>query len=241
VIAAIVALGLAAPASAAPVLLTPGADVLLQGWLGPVGFTNIYERQDGDTSADFHAASDGQGATVTLMQVVSGIDGSVHVIGGYNPQSWSSIGDFNYTPLDIDRTGFIFNITSGIQQTQRLTTDVDPTFGEFQTFNDVDSGPTFGGGNDIWVDDALATGFALQYSYGSGGTCAEGFGAADILGFSFFDGSCDIDNPENALSDFEITALEVYSISEVPEPATLALFATGMAALVVVRRRKRQA
>jgi hypothetical protein len=52
-------------------LLTPAYQSQLESWLGegPLILTNIYTKQAGDTSFDFHSAVDGQGRTFTLEPV----------------------------------------------------------------------------------------------------------------------------------------------------------------------------
>ena len=84
----------------------------LERWLGagPLDLRNIYTREQGHNSRDFHAAADGAGMTFTLLQVTDNF-GQSRIVGGYNPQSWSSTDGWHETPRDWQRTAFIFNFT----------------------------------------------------------------------------------------------------------------------------------
>ncbi|HMN77875.1 MAG TPA: hypothetical protein PKC97_17585 [Burkholderiaceae bacterium] len=62
------------------------------------------------------------------------------IVRGYNPQSWSTIGDYKRTQDIADRTAFDFDLTQSLLFRQR-TDDL----GILQTYNAVDHSPTFGG------------------------------------------------------------------------------------------------
>ena len=113
----------------------------LEGWLGegPLTLTNIFTKGvDGTTGSSFHAAADGQGRTLSVMQVTK--NGETSIIGGYNPQSWSSSSSYSFTIPVEERTAFIFNLsTSTIHYQELLTAE-----GQYQTFNYPTYGPTFG-------------------------------------------------------------------------------------------------
>ena len=145
----------------------------LETWLGegPIVLTNIFTKQTGDDSYDFHAAADGQGRTFTVVQVLanSATDGDTgladnlaQVIGGYNPQSWNSSGTYNYTPADADRTAFLFNLTSTEIQKQNLTGQGSLSSGQLQTYNVSSFGPTFGGVADLRQYRPISRGVALR-------------------------------------------------------------------------------
>jgi hypothetical protein len=234
-IAAVTLFAAAAGAQAAAVvggstLLTAGYADQLQSWLGQgdITLTSLYVKKAGDTSFDFHAAADGQGATFTVMYAQKD-NGVSAVIGGYNKDSWSSWGawgwgDYNYDfDLGDGNDNFIFNLTSGEKREQT---------NEYSTYNYGYYGPTFGGGHDIYVDHDLTTSYYYGYSYG-------GYTATSIVDGGGYD----------YWGDTRIGAIEVFTISagiardepnaaEVPEPASLALVGLALTAAGIVRRRR---
>ncbi|WP_288380632.1 PEP_CTERM-anchored TLD domain-containing protein [uncultured Massilia sp.] len=223
-----VTLGLAAPAAQAQ---TGGAllDLTLYGqlerWLGagPLDLRNIYTREFGNNSRDFHAAADGAGMTFTLAQVSNDL-GDSWIVGGYNPQSWSSTDGWHETPYDWQRTAFIFNYTDATVWRQVMSDNILPSRGLRQTYNEPNHGPTFGAGSDLFFNDRLNAAFSWQVSYGGGDE-----------GISIIDGS-------RGGQLFRVDALEVYSISLVPEPGQYAMLAAGLGLLgwSAWRRRERK-
>ena len=228
--ASILALSLAAPAAQAQ----DGGSLLditlygqLERWLGagPLDLRNIYTRMPGHNSRDFHSAVDGGGMTFTLMQVSNDL-GNSWIVGGYNPQSWSSTDGWHNTPQDWQRTAFIFNYTDAQLWRQVPTNHILPSRGERQTFNDPNHGPTFGAGPDLFVNDRLNAALSWQVTYG-----------LDVAeGTSIIDGSM-------GGQLFRVDAIETYSISLVPEPANTAMFLGGLGVLgwTAWRRRPRAA
>lgn len=214
------ALALAALASAAPQAAAqtgaPPLDPLLEGqlerWLGAGDqvFSNLYTRQPGDNSLDFHAAADGRGDTFTLLRVSDPANAS-WLVGGYNPQSWEFDGGWNITQRDFQRTAFIFNLTEPAVYRQVPTSFELPSQGSFQTFNAPDQGPTFGAGPDLFVNDRLDTAFSWRLSYGD----------PDGEGQSIVDGTV-------GGRFLRIDALEVYAVSPIPEPGQAAMLAAGL-------------
>ncbi len=205
-----------------------GAD-LLEGWLGEgeLVFTNIFDKVpgDGNNSLSFHAAVDGRGRTFSLIEVIDGSGNTLEVIGGYNPQSWSSIGSSNGTPLDSERTAFIFNLTDSTIQRQILGAG-NVGYGVIQTFNSSSYGPMFGG-HDINVDSSLSRGYTYAISYGTDGV----WGYADsITGIMS--------------NDLRIGDIEVFTIAlentpaVVPIPAAAPMVLLGMGLVAALRRRK---
>lgn len=150
-------------------LLSGGNADRLSNWLGqgPIQLSSLFAKVAGQTSVDFHAAADGRGATITLIEVSgTGLGGPFDVpilIGGYNPQPWSSLGAYKVTPEPADRTAFIFNLNENRALRQRLDGP-----GRYQTMNDVGLGPTFGAGYDLSVRWTLNNGHNNAYSYGTG-------------------------------------------------------------------------
>ena len=213
--------------------LLSGNEVQLETWLGQgdLDFTNIFTKQAGDDSYDFHAAVDGKGATFTLFQAytwntVTEAYDIGHLLGGYNPQSWNSSGNGNLTPNDLERTAFIYDLTRSTIQRQNLIGDGDAGSGQYQTYNHPQYGAFFGkdySQHDLFVHVELDEGRAYNYSYG--GTS---------LGTSITGAS-----PGAA---FQVTEFEVYTVApattSVPDTAgTLGLLSISLLGLVCYRRR----
>lgn len=205
-------------------LLDASSHAQLERWLGQGRFDliNVFTRDTGDTSADFHAAVDDRGPTFNLVQVTND-SGQSFLVGGLNPQSWSSTDGWHNTPRDAYRTAFIFNLTEPALYRQVLSDFVLPSQGERQTFNGIDYGPTFGTGHDLYVNASLDAAFSWQVTYG------------DPLdsGLSIIDRSLGGEL-------VRVDALEVFTLSPVPEPSTAAMLLGGLALLGGVARRRRR-
>lgn len=218
---------LGARADAGPSLLTSSQQAQLQTWLGegPLALTNIYTKAAGDTSLDFHKASDGKGRTFSIMEATNAA-GQTWLVGGYNPQSWSSTDGMHVTMDDSQRTAFLFNLTAGFMLPQLKQYFNGDGIGKDQTYNRADFGPTFGYGHDLYVPQDLTNGgssFLYTYNYlGQPST-----------GVSLLDGSTWQGN------NVTFGAIQVFTISAVPEPATYGLLLAGMGVLLAVRRRQR--
>jgi hypothetical protein len=151
-------------------LLTPPDVVQLQTWLGEgrMTLTKVFAAAPGDgkTSANFHAAVDGIGRTFTVIELPAQGAFGRKVIGGYNPQSWNSSQNYNYTYSDTERSAFLFNLTTGLLQRQKLNSNPSGSNGVYQTYNSGSYGPTFGGGHDLYMDSSLRSGYTYNWSYG---------------------------------------------------------------------------
>lgn len=224
------------PSAVGAATIVGGSDLLssagasqLETWLGEgsLTLTNVFDKAPGDDSKSFHVAADGKGATFSVIEVV-GMHGDDPfdkpiLIGGYNPQSWSKNSGRNVTPLDLDRTAFVFNLTRGLKFDQRKdagTTDR----GKCQTENARRTGPTFGCGHDLRVDFSLGSGFGRLYSYGSD---------ADIyLDLALY--------PAPQLRDLSLGQIEVFALAppSIPEPGTWVLMLAGLGLMGFACRRR---
>jgi len=221
----------AASAARADSLLSDGDRAQLAAWLGggELTLTNIYTKVVGDTAASFHAAVDGKGPTFSVMQAMDD-QGKTWLVGGYNPQSWSSKGGYNMTPEQQDRTAFIFNLTSGVMRLQAPTSFAVDSAGAYQTFNDPAYGPTFGIGHDLYVGQDLTQGLSVLYSYAGTDPVSGGFHT------SLLDGSPYPSKPNAIIGQMEIFT---FSLTPVPEPSAALMLVGGLAALVLATRRRR--
>jgi len=185
----------------------------LETWLGqgPLTFTNIFTKSVGSSSANFHAAADGKGATFVLMSASSDNGKTWKTIGGYNPRSWNSYGGYNGSTNTADWTAFVFNLTDSVklQQTHAL-----------QTYNSINYGPTFGRGHDIYVDQSLSLGYSYGWSYGYSfaGAYDCRYISGSVCKKSLVDGS--FTNGTNAYINMQIGALEVFTIADFTPPPT---------------------
>jgi hypothetical protein len=195
----------------------------LERWLGQGEFTfnNVFTLRPGDTSLSFHSAVDAMGPTFTLLHVTNAA-GSSFVVGGYNPQSWSTVDGWHVTERDWQRNAFLFNMTEPAVYRQVPTTYILPSQGSRQTYNQLDHGPTFGAGPDLFVNDRLDTALSWQVTYGD----------PVNQGRSIIDGSL-------GGQLVHINAMELYTLAPIPEPAQLGMLATGLA-LVGLRLRRRR-
>lgn len=218
---------LSAQAASGPSLLSPAYQGQLESWLGEgsLKLDAIYTKSAGDTSLDFHKASDGKGRTFSVMEA-SNAAGQTWLVGGYNPQSWSSTDGMHVTMADSDRTAFLFNLTSGFMLPQLKQYFSGDGVGKDQTFNSANAGPTFGVGHDLYVPEDLTNGgSSYLYTYNRYGQPATGY---SLLDGSVWQGA-----------NITYGAIQVFSIRAIPEPATYALLLAGLGVLGVARRRKR--
>lgn len=217
------------PLPAQATLLGAADHAQLTSWLGqgPLAMQLLFAKAPGHTAADFHAAADGRGRTFTVMQAF-GDDGRAWLVGGYNPQSWSSNGGFNLTPEPADRTAFLFNLTSGVRF-QQLPVLAGDDYGAMQTVNEAAMGPTFGAGFDLSVPfDLTSGGVSALLSYNNGAHHQNPF-------TSLLDKT-----PYANVANVRFGDIEVYTVHLVPEPAAGWLAGVGLAALALARRRTRQ-
>jgi hypothetical protein len=206
-------------------LLDDSRHAQLERWLGQGEFNldNVYTLRPGDTSVNFHQGADGKGATFTLIEV-SNTAGQSFLVGGYNPQAWSSTDGWHETPRDFQRTAFLFNFTTPAVYRQVLSGFELPSQGQRQTFNDILFGPVFGSGPDLFVNDDLTKALSWQLSYGNPAN----------EGVSIIDGSL-------RGQTVSVNAMEIFAIAPVPEPASWAMLLAGAGVLAGIKRRRRLA
>lgn len=206
-------------------LLTQGYANQLETWLGEGAITinKVYTKQAGHTAANFHAAANGVGRTFALVEVLrtgtspSGTTTNYNIIGGYNPQSWTSAGVYNYTNNDADRDAFIFNLTNSSvgRMHQKQTTEtgyyyVGSSYGHYQTLNQSDYGPSFSAW-DLMVYNDLNTGFShlMGVAYGAdSGQNMNVFGIATTSYHTYYDiGKIEVFTITNGIAVPEMTSL----------------------------------
>lgn len=217
-------LPVAAQTASGQSLLDPAREAQLERWLGQgdLIFNPLFTGVPGNTSLEFHRAVDGKGRTFTLLQV-SNPNGQSFLVGGYNPQSWSSTDGWHVTIPDSQRTAFLFNMTAPAVYRQVPSTYILPSQGSHQTFNAADHGPTFGVGPDLFVNDKLNTAFSWQVTYGD----------PKDEGKSIIDRSV-------GGKLFHIDALQLFAVSPIPEPGAAAMLLAGLALVGVAQRRRSQ-
>jgi hypothetical protein len=205
-------------------LLDDGRHAQLERWLGAGEFNlnNVYTLRPGDTSVNFHQGADGKGATFTLIEVTN-TAGQSFLVGGYNPQGWSSTDGWHETERDFQRTAFLFNFTTPAVYRQVLTGFELPSQGQRQTFNDILFGPVFGSGPDLFVNDDLTKALSWQLSYGNPAN----------EGISIIDGSV-------GGQTVSVNAMEIFAIAPVPEPASWAMLLAGAGVLGGFKRWRRR-
>ncbi|HEV8540866.1 MAG TPA: PEP_CTERM-anchored TLD domain-containing protein [Verrucomicrobiae bacterium] len=229
-------------------LLDPSGGAQLESGLGegPLTLTKIFTHtasfdargnvvsDDGKTSLDFHAAADGMGRTITLFRIeprfnVHDVHGNVFdlpslIVGGYSPQSWESLtpgASYHITADLADRTGAIFNLTDSLWFGQR-----SDDRGQYQTANQRDLGPSFGGGSDLGTTGGndLDFGSIFPFTYTPGD---QGRGLS-VLGY---DGGGGV-----YFSEIEVFAISDSVAVGVPDSgSSLALVAIAFGALSVFR------
>jgi hypothetical protein len=210
------------PAATGPSLLDQSRELQLERWLGSgdMQFLPLFTGTPGTTALDFHRALDGNGPSFTLLQVTNPA-GASYLVGGYNPQSWSSSDGWHVTLTDSERTAFLFNMTVPAVYRQVPSTYILPSQGSRQTFNAADQGPTFGAGPDLLVNEQLNMALSWQVTYGN---------PVDE-GKSIFDRSV-------GGQLFHVDSLQSFAVSPIPEPFGAGMLAAGLGLITLFARRR---
>jgi hypothetical protein len=108
---------------------------------------------DGDARA-FHQACDNQGPTITVIRTERG-----NIFGGYNELDWQG----NISPSFAGSYGsFLFSLDAN----RRYPLGAKSGGASSATYNNLQNGPTFGGGHDLKIDNTARTGYCyFPYSY----------------------------------------------------------------------------
>ena len=136
---------------------------------------------DGDSTSTFHYNCDGVFPTVTVV-----LDTSGRRFGGYSTQNWclSTVGDsYSRAP-----ESFIFSLAN--EQKYELIDQLDTN----AVYRDNSYGPTFGGGNDLYLADQCKSNtnsYCNKSSYNTGNT--------NVLGL-------------NGQTNFQVSNYEVYKV-----------------------------
>ena len=95
--------------------------------------------RDGFSAANFHSKCDGHSNTLTIIKSTNG-----NVFGGFTTLPWSQI--TNYAN---DSQAFIFSLINNFGEPMKFDCKVPKSAIYFNSAY----GPTFGGGNDIYISD----------------------------------------------------------------------------------------
>ena len=106
--------------------------------------------RDGFQAASFHAKCDHQPSTLTVIKTTKG-----YIFGGFTAIAWESIGK-----LKADPSSFLFSLINHTSTPQLIPLQVDS---KHSIFCEAASGPSFGGGCDLYISDNSNTS-ASSYS-----------------------------------------------------------------------------
>ena len=122
--------------------------------------------RDGFTSQAFHAKCDGMGNTITIIK-----SNFNYVFGGFVSPVWISSGNWTNDP-----NAFLFSLRRGEESYKAKFAVKDAGYAFYGVSS---SGPTFGGGNDIYVcnnsntETGSHTNFGCSYNLPNGYTYGE--------------------------------------------------------------------
>ena len=158
---------------------------MISNWIHPnkiIRFNLIFTtNKDGDSASTFHYYCDGVFPTVTVV-----LDTSGRRFGGYSTQNWcrSTVGN-NYSRAP---ESFIFSLTN--KQKYELIDQLNTN----AVYRENSYGPTFGGGNDLYLANQCKSNTSSYCSKSSYNT-----GNSNILGL-------------NGQTNFQVSNYEVYKV-----------------------------
>jgi hypothetical protein len=139
--------------------------------IGDKQFGLLYRgTRDGFRSADFHRCCDNRKPTLTLIMSDNG-----SIFGGYTPFAWASQGGY---VSDSQLQSFIFTIKNPHNLSPKTFAQHNS---RFAISNASISGPTFGGGNDIWICDKCNTTQSSYTNFGHSYTNNTGLSGQSVL------------------------------------------------------------
>jgi len=237
----LLALGASAGANASAII--NGTDMIKADHLGQLetligqgdlDLTNIFTKDATDNlyddSQDWHRDVDGQGATVTVMEFISNLDGSKTIVAGYNEFSWASAGSFTNSS---NLNNFLVNLTTG-------DTFLKNTSSARQVMGWRAYGATFGNSYDLLVNGDLTTGGnnigkaygdTAQYGLTSYRESLTGLGGQSDWTIGYY---------ETFTIDTALASLDGTGFAKVDDVSAPAMFSVlGLMALGLTRRRKK--
>jgi hypothetical protein len=128
-------------------------------WIGkPKNYKLIYTASKGGfTAKSFHYFCDGKAPTVTIIHTQK----TNKYIGGYTIIPWTTYGK----SIDPTKSGFLFSLT--------LNKKYKKTAIDWELYGSIYNGPTFGGNNNLKIDDRCNENEAENYAYNTNGLFYE--------------------------------------------------------------------
>jgi uncharacterized protein YrzB (UPF0473 family) len=176
---------------------------VLKEWLGGSAAGRLLYRksESGADAATFHELCDDKAPTIVLIKASNG-----NVFGGYATESWSSPSEGKHKSAE---GSFLFNLT-----TDRKGDLKDLSYG---IYNDINKGPTFGAGFDLYINSSMSGGHVRNSSYAS----LDGSPKGSIKANKALIGD-DADAEIYMFSPGFIQEIEVYEIYNGSEPIIVA-------------------
>jgi len=161
----------------------------IRSWLGERNLTLIYQgTRDGFNSVNFHQKCDNKGETLTVIKSTAS-----YLFGGYTPITWTSRGNYAW-----DQRTFIFTLTNPYNTAPTKFTNTGPrNDNAYSIYDNSSYGPTFGGGNDIYVANQ----------------CNQNNSSGTGFPHSFADSIGQGNNTFTGSTNFQVSEIEVFEVS----------------------------